>query len=200
MIRTSHQVCGSGGQRDEVVREVRPPLALNMASRCLGAALPPRAAELIEDVGQRYRDTTLPGTTSSMRWRDCYRAGRLRQSTARYRWSRRIGGAAGGNGLLAWRLGDRLLDCQLAASLSRFPWSGRGFSSHAVLRNPLDAPPSPAKLVVTMAGCVPELTVMPGPPVELWLYHDDGSWTQFDLLGRQQQHFEPCSDDGVLGR
>jgi hypothetical protein len=49
-----------------------------------------------------------------------------------------------------------------------------------------------------MAGCVPTLTVLPGPPTELWFLHDDGSWTQFDLLGKPQQHIESCSDDGVL--
>ena len=27
----------------------------------------------------------------------------------------------------------------------------------------------------------------------------NGSWSKFDLLGRPQEHIEPCSDDGVLG-
>ena len=50
-----------------------------------------------------------------------------------------------------------------------------------------------------MAGCVPTLTIIPGPPVQLWLYHDnDGSWARFDLLGRLQQYVEPCSEDSLV--
>ena len=60
-------------------------------------------------------------------------------------------------------------------------------------------PTSPTSLTTSgMAGCVPKLTVVPGPPVGLWVHQEDGGWIRFDLLGRLQQYVEPCSQVDLL--